>query len=282
MLTFLSYTYALLYLGWSVIEVRDLRRSRYPIWLVLFESASKLFLLIGIVITLAGGSSPLLPHWWFPLLLLVVAVEVCLRTLAFRNEERDLDLPEGVNTFTHALAFTFGLAFVAPAVIMNYHAARREITLPIVGIFIIPAALGILVGGLSPKLRSVFSSSNEREMFQWLKSSSEFSSAPDKIEYLDSRKQRWPGTDIPEECHLFRVWFGDKSYIGLNGPTCYCLPEPMPDDIDLEHVYEMYRDWYADKLSRQMIKHAAKDLPEDFRAIVDGALDESRRDSRPM
>lgn len=273
---YLAYGYALFFIGWSAFEFHDLRRSRYPRWLLGVEVVSKILMFAGMALYfIQRGVAEELRSFWSVGVFPIVGVEVMLRVFAIRHEEQDLEFSAAGNRRIQHFALVATGFVLGPAAYMNLRFAYPEIPWSACAVLIVAVAIGFGLAFCWPRLSGCFKSISERNMVNWLEANKQFGRSPDEIELLDNSLQKWPGFEEEKPCQLFRVRYGQDWYIGLTGPATHCLATPMSKDIPLSEIYELYRDWFADHAFRLIIREAAKDCPEDFRELVEDALKEN-------
>ena len=270
---YLAYGYALFFIGWSVFELRDLRRLRYPRWLLGIEVSSKLLLVAGMLLNFIehGVVGPLQSSWRmaiFP----IVGLEFMLRVLAIRNEEQDLELSASANRLVEQVTVPLTGLIIGPAAYMGFRFAYPEGSSSAFAVLMVAVAIGFGLAFCWPRLSGCFKSTSERKMVEWLESSEPFRRPPDEIELFDNSMQQWPGFEKEIRCQLFRIRYGEHWYVGLTGPATQCLTMPAVRDSSAADVYEAYKEWFADHVSRMLLREAAQDFPEDFRKIVEEAL----------
>jgi hypothetical protein len=278
---YLAIAYVLFFIGWSLLELRDLRRSRYPQWLLAVEAVSKLLLIGGILLHLAEhGVAEQFRAAWGTAIFLIVGLESMLRVVAIRHDEDDLELSPADNHRAKQIALGLTCLVVGPAAYMGFRFAYPDTSWTVVALLFVAAVIGFGLAFCWPRMLGCFKSVSERNMVEWLESRAEFGAPPDEIALLDNSKQTWPGFEGEIRCQLFRIRFGQDWYIGLTGPATHCLPAPTGSEYSVSVLYERYRDWFADHVSRSLIRQAAKGLPDDFREIVEDALAEGDTNSQ--
>ena len=116
-------------------------------------------------------------------------------------------------------------------------------------------------------------------LLKWILASPDFARVPDEIVLADQRTQIWPGHDeVPTS--LYRVRFGDLWYVALAEPVCHCFAKPIGADVPIEKIYDDYKEWYADAVSKRLILKAAGDLGDKrFESLVKKALADKPSDN---
>lgn len=274
---YLAYVYAILFVAWCVWELSDLRRSRYPWWLLIIEGIWKVLLcaLITLYITRQGAVEQ---DYSFlrVAVFLIVGFEVMLRVLALRHEELDLDLSESNNRLAVRIALVITGLFLVPAVYITVRFAWPEPS-PTPWIWLAVAVTsGFALAYCWPKLPGVFPSSGHREMVKWLESNGPYHRSPDQIELLDNSAQEWPMFEEKIQCQLFRIRYNQEWYVGFVGPATHCFSTPVPEGRSLSEIYQAYMEWFADHASRALIMDAVRDMPDDFRKLVHEAVSDNQ------
>lgn len=273
---YLSWLYVVVLAVWAASEVIGQIKERMPTALVAAELIVQVLLILGVSLHITVGS---IPSVWqataYPLVFCVFA----LRGYGVKNEEYEVSDTREQRLRLGILNVAVTFLLLAPAV---YHISTlvgggSRLSLILASLC---AFAGEAVGLVLPRLPSRFASSNERLISEWTGKSQWFGRIPDRMEFLDDKVRQWPGIDVEQPTQLFKVYFGDACHVGGTiDPVCFCIPEPVPAGIDAEQAFEHCRRWFADKLSRALIKSAAGDMPEEFQRLVEEALSDKAANS---
>lgn len=166
---YLAFAYAIFFIGWSVFELRDLQRSRYPRWLLGIEVVSKLLMVTGMLLYFVQhGVAGQLHSVWETAIFPIVGLEVMLRVLAIRNDEQDLALSSVGNRRAGQFGLGMTAFVVGPAAYMGFRFAYQEASPSTFVLLVIAAAVGFGLAYRWPKLSGCFRSISERNMVEWL------------------------------------------------------------------------------------------------------------------
>ncbi len=262
--------YLLLFVSWFLLESWWSKNSGVPGWLRALDATAKAILVFGMFAHLSGVEW--LSQYWFRFTVLAVGLESFVRGADYRNEEPDLDLPDVWSARINAIVLIGLIVSCIPAVAMNLAVAKADPMYAGARPIWFTAAIGIGAAMLTPMYVRRFSARGRKVISEWFDSSDEFESGPDDVVVVGSRRQDWPGLSVRPTTHLFLARFGDTTYVGLTGPVTHCFEVPVEGEIDASATYDQFKEWHADKLSRELIRDAAGELPVDLQEIVDEVL----------
>jgi hypothetical protein len=266
---FISHIYLLILVGWAVFDTHDLICSGYPRIYSILEIVSKLTL---VVFSYIGLLKPMSLEMSVAAYILYVAMITffTLRTLAFKSEELDLDLSEKSNFITNLIGYVLTVGLCMPAIYIASLASHPSFFSPFI---LFSASIGGLFLGMFLKRANHFKSIQERKLSQWLSSR--------EIEYTDLEvihkgEAVWPGFEKEARYQIFKVVCSAPSQYAITGPYIHSMQIEQPEESH-EEILNEFKTHFANLASNSLIKRAASDMPEDFRKLVDEALDEIPR-----
>jgi len=89
----------------------------------------------------------------------------------------------------------------------------------------------------------------EGELAAWLAQPTRFGLPPTGLDLVDTRVQKWPGYEEPQECFLIRYLYefprGTLRGIGIAGPVTHSLSVDL-EDISPSDIYAAYCGWHVE------------------------------------
>lgn len=269
---YLAYGYVFFFVGLAVFDVVELRRSRYPGWVLGISAASKFILLAGMGFYLLPDAVVGAQSFWAALVFPNVALEVALQVYGIWHEEEDFELSPADKRGNLQFALGLLICILGPAIYMNLRFAFPTL-IPISWAGVILAVIvGCALAVWLPRAKTCFRSISERNLVTWLEANEDLARRPDLLELVDNSRQKWPGFEEEKQCQLFRIRYGQRCFIGLTGPTTHCLDISVDAEILPAEAYDRFRAWFADDLARKIILDVAKGYTGEFRKIVEDTL----------
>jgi hypothetical protein len=261
-----------IYLWHAFGEIRAWHRREAPTWAMVVMTIAKVFLTLGMVGFIFGFSPAPLGDLFFRITSVCIYFEFFF---AFRSSPPKSTSLIGKIFDEVILGVLILLISGTPAFFTRLLTTKPERTILHILFFLL---IAYLVARFWPSSRRpapepISETANPKvDLAVWLLTSPPFQRAPDEIVLADRRTQSWPGLD-EVQTSLYRVRFGEQWYVALAEPKCHCFAKPIRPDASIEKIYDAYKEWYADDVSKCMMLKAAGNLGnEHFESLVNEAL----------